>query len=114
MLPVFVLILLGTIEACTMIFLEQTLKIAAHEGARAAVVPGSDDTKVQNTVLVFLSSRGVNTPGVVITPVHHENAAYGTLIQVDVSAPCSANCVFAPFFYAGKTLTGTVIMMKET
>ena len=114
MLPVFVLILLATIEACTMTFLQQTLKIAAHEGARAAVVPGSDPSKVQNTVNAFLSFRNIQGATVTITPSNYPASAYGTLIQVDVSAPCNANSVFAPFFYSGKTLTGTVIMMKET
>lgn len=114
MLPVFVLILLGTIEACTMIFLQQTLKIAAHEGARAAVVPGSDATKVQNEVNAFLAFRNVQGASVTITPSSYTTSAYGTLIQVDVSAPCNSNSVFAPFFYSGKTLKGTVIMMKET
>ena len=33
--PVFFLILLGTIETCTMIFLQQSLKIAAYEAARS-------------------------------------------------------------------------------
>ena len=38
-LPVFVLILLGSIETCTMIFLQQSLEMAAYEGARVAIVP---------------------------------------------------------------------------
>ena len=113
MLPVFVLILLGTIEACTMIFLEQTLKIAAHEGARAAVVPQSDATKVQNTMITFLDQRGVKGYTFSVSPNNFPLFPYATLIQIDVTAPCASNCIFPPWFYGGKSLTGSVIMMKE-
>jgi Flp pilus assembly protein TadG len=41
-LPVFVLLLMGTIETCNMIFLQQSLKIAAYEGARITIVPATD------------------------------------------------------------------------
>jgi Flp pilus assembly protein TadG len=113
MLPVFVLILFATIEACTMIFLQQSLKIAAHEGVRAAVVPGSTATNVNNTTLTFLTQRNVNTATITITPSNYTSQPYGTILQVQVSAPCSANCIFPPLFYAGMTVTGTSIMMKE-
>ncbi len=113
MMPVFVLIVLGTIEACTMIFLEQTLKIAAHEGARAAVVPNSDSTKVQARLTSFLDQRGVKGYTTMITPSNFPKSAYGQMIQVQVTAPCNQNCAFPPWFYNGKSLTGTVTMMKE-
>ena len=113
MLPVFVLILFATIEACTMIFLQQSLKIAAHEGVRAAVVPGSTATNATNMVLAFLAQRNVNGATITITPNNYTSQPYGTVLQVQVSAPCSANCIFPPIFYSGATVTGTSTMMKE-
>ena len=113
LLPVFVLILFATIEACTMIFLQQSLKIAAHEGVRAAVVEGSTTTNVTNMVLEFLSQRNVNGATITITPNNYTSQPYGTVLQVQVSAPCNANCIFPPFFYSGLTMAGTSIMMKE-
>jgi Flp pilus assembly protein TadG len=113
MLPVFVLILLATIEACTMIFLQQTLKIAAHEGVRAAVVPGSTATNVTNTALAFLMQRNVNGATVTITPNNYTTSPYGTVLEVQVSAGCDANSVFPPLFYSGQTVIGSAIMMKE-
>jgi Flp pilus assembly protein TadG len=113
MLPVFVLIVFATIEACTMIFLQQSLKIAAHEGVRAAVVPGSTPTNANNRALSFLMQRNVNGATVTITPNNYTALPYGTVLQVQVSAPCNANCIFPPLFYAGQTVTGTSIMMKE-
>lgn len=113
LLPVFILILFATIEACTMIYLQQTLKIAAHEGVRAAVVPGSTVTNATNTALSFLMQRSVNDATITITPNNYTALPYGTVLQVQVSAPCNSNCIFPPTFYTGRTVTGVSTMMKE-
>lgn len=46
-LPLLVLITLATIKACSMIFLKQTLIIAAFEGARIGMLPGSAALNVE-------------------------------------------------------------------
>lgn len=112
-LPVFVTLLLGTIETCNMIFLRQSLEIAAYESARAAIVPGSDDFDINLATTEILTARRIKNGTVTVTPANFQNAAYGSFIRVDVSAPCSSNSVFALRFYGSKTLTGTVEMMKE-
>lgn len=112
-LPVFVLLLLGTIETCNMIFLQQSLEIAAYESARVAIVPGSDDFDINLATTELLTARRVKNATVVVTPTNFQNAAYGSFIRVDVSVPCNSNSVFALRFYGSKTLTGTVEMMKE-
>jgi Flp pilus assembly protein TadG len=112
-LPVFVLLLLGTIETCNMIFLQQSLKIAAYEGARITIVPATDLTDVENAVSGLLAARRVNGATVSITPSNFQNAPYGSFIRVDVTASCNSNTTFALRFYGSKALTGTVEMMKE-
>ena len=112
-LPVFVLLLLGTIETCNMIFLQQSLKIAAYEGARITIVPATDQFDVDTAVSELLAARRVNGATVTVTPSNFQNAPYGSFIRVDVSAPCNSNTSFALRFYGSKTLTGTVEMMKE-
>ena len=112
-LPVFVTLLLGTIETCNMIFLRQSLEIAAYESARAAIVPGSDDFDINLATTEILTARRIKNGTVTVTPANFQNAAYGSFIRVNVSAPCSSNSVFALRFYGSKTLTGTVEMMKE-
>ena len=39
-------LVIGTIEACSMIFLKQSLAVAAYEGARTAIVPGTTQADV--------------------------------------------------------------------
>lgn len=112
-LPVFVLVVMGTIETCKMIFLQQSLEIAAYEAARVTIVPTSQVTEVENAAISLLRARRVNDATITITPSNFQNAPYGSFIRVDVAAPCNSNASFLLRFYNSKTLTGTVEMMKE-
>lgn len=111
--PVFVAILLGTIEACSMIFLRQTVELAAFEAARVAIVKNTTTAQVQTAARNLLDARHVNGYTITITPTAFQTAAYGSFIRVEVSAPCSDNTLIPPMFYAGRTITGQVEMMKE-
>ena len=112
-LPVFVLILLGTIEATSMIFLEQSLRIAAYEGARIALVPGSDASNVEAGCKLILDARHVKGATVTITPNDFASQPYGTPITVRVTAGCAENSVISPWFYVDKSLDSDVTMMLE-
>ena len=112
-LPVFVLIVLATIEATSMIFLRQTLEIAAYEGARVALVPGSDAGNVVAGCNQILDARGVAGTTITVSPSDFDSQPYGTPIRVEVTADCSANSVVSPWFYVGRSTTADVTMMKE-
>jgi hypothetical protein len=112
-LPVLVLILMGTIETCTMIFLKQSLHIAAYEGARVAIVPDSEADDVRNAANRLLGMRRVKGASITVFPEDIANAPYGSFIQVEITAPCSINSVLPLPFYGGRTMRGTVEMMKE-
>lgn len=112
-LPLFVLIVLATVEATTMIFLQQSLKISAYEATRVALIPGSNTGNVVAAADLILASRNVDNATTTISPSDFDTQPYGTEITVSVAAPCDDNSLFAPWFYAGKTFTGNVTMMKE-
>lgn len=113
LLPVLVLILMGTIETCTMIFMQQSLHIAAYEGARVAIVPDSDADDVRNAAIRLLDIRRIKDASITVTPNDIAGAPYGSFIRVEINAPCSSNSVLPLQFYSGRTLRGTVEMMKE-
>jgi len=113
LLPVLFLILMGTIETCTMIFMQQSLHIAAYEGARVAIVPDSDADDVRSAAIRLLDIRRIKDAVITVTPDNIASAPYGSFIRVEISAPCSSNSVLALQFYSGRTLRGTVEMMKE-
>lgn len=112
-LPVFVLILLGTIEACSMIFLQQSLEIAAYEGARVAIVPTTTSSDVESAANQILTPRHIQNSSISVTPNDFQSAPYGTFVRVSVSVPCFSNSVIPSSLYGSRTLTGKVEMMKE-
>ncbi|MEM8735241.1 MAG: TadE family protein [Planctomycetota bacterium] len=113
-LPVFVLIVLGTIETISMIFLQQGLKIAAYEATRVALVPGTSTAEVQEAANRLLSNRRIAKATVTVSPSNFQSQSYGTPISVRVTAACNDNSVIVPMFYLGRTLDAEVSMMKET
>jgi Flp pilus assembly protein TadG len=112
-LPIIVLLVIGTIEACSMIFLKQSLAIAAYEGARTAIIPGATKTQVENACQQILTDRGVKSGKVTIKPSDIAALNPGDFVDVTVSAPCNSNAVVPNTFYRGRTLTSTASMMIE-
>lgn len=112
-LPVIVLIVLATIEACTMVFLKQSLSIAAYEGARTALAQNASSADVVNAAEQILTERNVNGGTVSLSPSNLGAIAPGQYLTVSVVAPAAGNSVIPIRFYRGRTLTGSATMMKE-
>ena len=112
-LPVVVLIVLATIEACTMVFLQQSLTVAAYEGARVAVSLNGTPTLVDQAAQQILTERRVAGGIVTLRPAALAGVAVGDYVDVEVSAPASSNSIVPITFYRGRTLTATASMMKE-
>lgn len=113
-LPVLVLMFFATIEACGMINLEQSLKVAAYEAARVALVPGTTIGNVTATAEQVMDDRNVVKGTVTVTPSNYANLPAGTYIKVTVTAPAKGNSLVGAWFFGGKTLTSSVEMMKES
>lgn len=112
-LPVIVLIVLATIEACTMVFLKQSLSIAAYEGARTALAQNATDADVMRAAQQVLTERRVNGGAVVVLPADLAAVAQGEYMTVTATAPAAGNAVIPIQFYRGRTLTGSATIMKE-
>lgn len=113
MLPIFAMIVLGTIEACNVIFLKQSCEIAAYEGVRATLIKGTTTASVTARINSILTQRNVNGATITINPTAFGTASYGTNITVNISAPCNQNTLFPGWFYGGRNVVGEVVMMKE-
>ena len=112
-MPVIVLIVLATIEACAMIFLQQSLSVAAYEGARVALVPGAKASNVTYQCELILDERDVNGATVNVSPSDIPGAAAGTWINVETSAPFSKNSLVGGWLFGNRTLKAAVQMVKE-
>jgi Flp pilus assembly protein TadG len=112
-LPVVVLIVIATIEACSAIFLKQALTVAAYEGARTALAERTISGSVQAAANQILTDRKIKGASVTLNPSNIANLQPGDFIDVTVSAPCNLNSAVPTTFYRGRTLQATASMMVE-
>jgi Flp pilus assembly protein TadG len=112
-LPVVVLIVIATIEACSALFLKQSLTVAAYEGARTALAERTISGSVQAACNQVLADRKVKGGTVTIKPSNIASLKPGDFIDVTVAAPCNSNSAVPTTFYRGRTLRATASMMVE-
>ncbi len=112
-LPVIVLLILGTLECCTMIFLKQSLTIAAYEGVRTGLEDGAVTTDVRRTSQQILTQRRVQGGTTSVNPNNIPAVPTGQYITVTVTAPADRNSVIPGSFFRGRALSGSATMMKE-
>ena len=112
-LPLIVFLLLASLEACSMIFLDHSLTIASYEGVRVAINYDGTNTAVLDRCNEITADRDVAGANVSITPADVATVPRGEHVTVTVSAPCDANAILPLWFYNGKTLTCSTTMVKE-
>ena len=112
-LPMLLLLLLGMLECCSMIFLKQSLSVAAYEGAHTALAPGATDADVQRVGAAILTDRRVAGGAVRVQPGPLSSIREGEYVSVQVTAPTDANAILPARFFRGRVLQATATMMKE-
>ncbi len=111
-LPAIVLLVLGSIEACTMVFVKQSLHISAYEGVRTAIQSDATNNDVTDRANEILDERGVTSGTVKLTPRRIQGLDPGTPVTVRISAPTLENTVMRLRFFSGD-LESEVTMAKE-
>jgi Flp pilus assembly protein TadG len=112
-LPVIVLLVVATVEACSMVFLKQSLTVTAYEGVRTALVKGATAADVENTCNQILRDRRIDGATVTITPRDIPSLSPGEYVDVTITAPCDQNTIVPNGFYRGRNLSATASMMIE-
>lgn len=112
-LPLVVVLILGSVEACSMIFLKQSLTIASYEGGRKALEPGATTAEVESAINQILTDRRIVNSTIRITPSNLSAVLSGDPIEVEVTATAAGNGVVPLRFYSGRSLTGATTMLKE-
>ncbi len=112
-LPVMLLLIVGSLEACNMAFLNQTLSVASYEGVRRAIQFNGTNEKALEHANEILTARNVDGASVTFDPADVATADEGTWITVTVSAPCAANTGTPMKFFNGQSITVTSTMVKE-
>ena len=112
-IPILLVLMIGTIEACSMIYLKQSLSIAAYEGIRTAIQPGATQTDVTSACNQILTSRNVKGTTIQITPSDFVDQPVQTWVTVRVTTTGGDNSVISGWFYDSLVLNGQATMMKE-
>jgi hypothetical protein len=112
-LPLIVFLLLASLEACSMIYLDHGLSIASYEGVRVAINYDGTNAAVQARCNQIINNRGIAGSTVEINPANVAAVERGEQIKITVSAPCNANAIVPPWFYGGKTMICSTTMVKE-
>ena len=112
-LPIIILLVFGSIEASSFIFLKQSLGVAAYEGAREAIRSGASNGDAKARATTILDARDVQDFTIDFPGTDPESAERGEEIVVEVSAPTAPNSPLAGQFVANRLLTSRVVMVKE-
>ena len=90
-LPVLVLIILGSLEACNLIFLKQALTEAAYQGAIVAMRPNATEADVTARIQSILDARDIQQASIVIANGNFAGVNSGDIFSVRVDAEGAAN-----------------------
>ena len=112
-LPVIALVVFASIEACSLIFLQESIQTTAYETARFAVAPNSTSAAALARGNQVLSDRVVKSGTIELDPADVETTDRGEVVRAVVRAPLAANRSFPSFFYGDQNLTATVTMLRE-
>ena len=114
-LPIILSITFATIDLCSAMFLQETLTIAAYEGARIGVQKSGTNANATAKVQEVLDARGITYGSDVASFSTPSFDTAGTLdhVTVTVTVPCAGKMVLVGNLFTGRNLTATVTMRKE-
>jgi hypothetical protein len=112
-LPLIAFLLLASLEACSMIYLDHGLSVASYEGVRVAINYDATNATVLARCNEIIEARAMEGTNITINPGNVANVERGAPITVTISAACDSNSIVPPWFYGGRTLTASTTMVKE-
>jgi Flp pilus assembly protein TadG len=112
LLPVILIVVLGSIESASMIFLRQALVQASYEAAKVAAKTG-DNAQARSFALAVTKGRQIKGVTIQFEPGNIRSAARGTLIRVTVSAPGDNNSVLPFGLFRGRKIHAQATMARE-
>lgn len=109
--PVLFMMVFATIEFSRAVMLRHTCDIAAAEGARHGILPGSTAAECRSLALAELSVLGVRGATATVTPSTIRNT--DAEVTVTVSVPIDTNGYIFPRFFLGRTMRTAVTLQRE-
>ena len=104
---------MATIETCRMIYIRQSLKIAAYECARLGIVPGATSATLQSQCDLILLGRNVRGYQFSCVPADPTALKYGDLFKTSVQIAAKDSAIVGTWFYRNKVFNESVTIMAE-
>ena len=112
-MPILLILILGSMEATSAIFVRQALTTSAYEGIREAIRIGSTTSGSTNRAQAVLTARQIRNSSIQFTPSDIQSALPGSTVVVEVSAPYKINSPFFGNVIADRVTTVRSVMVKE-
>ena len=112
-LPLIILIVAGSIEGASLLFLRQALIQSSYEGAKVAVKQDSVNSDVTNIAIAVTDGRNLTGVTVETEPGNIASVAQGELIRVRVTAPTSGNSLFFNGVFTLPSVAAEAVFVKE-
>ena len=114
-LPALIALTIGTIDLCSMLFLKESVTLAAYEGARRGVGRGRTNADVQARVTEFLNERNITFTGnpCTFSSPDFNNAATLENVTTTVTVPVAGNLLIPSVFWGNTQLSAQVTLRKE-
>lgn len=112
-LPLLFLISMATVETCRMLYVRQSLKIAAYECARLGIVPGTTQEVLQIQCDLILQGRKINGYQFSCNPPDPSSLRYGDHFKTSVQVSAKDSSIVGTWFYRNKMITESVTIMAE-
>ena len=112
-LPLIVLIVVGAIETCSLVFLQQALQTTAYEMARVAASPYHDAQDAAAAGRAIMDQRGFQGGVVNVTSAAMPGFSDTTLVTAKASIPVAPNRVLSAWVMNVPQLSAQCTMVKE-
>ena len=117
--PLIILLMLGTLEVCSGIYLKESLSVCAFEAVRVGVRRRSTAEDVRARAIEVLADRQVIIPGdddeagITITPNDFSSLKALDEINVTIVAPTAGNSLYIFDSLVNRHITASVTMVRE-
>ncbi len=112
-LPILVIVVFGSIEACNAIYLKQAATASAYEAVRVATGSGGTKVAAQTRGEEILAARGIAGATLTFNPDDPATWNRGSTVSVHVAVPASNTLGGINLFFQGQTLQSTIVMVKQ-
>ncbi|MEZ6094879.1 MAG: TadE/TadG family type IV pilus assembly protein [Pirellulaceae bacterium] len=113
MLPLIVLLVLGSIECSGLMFAKQAMVQSAYEAALVASKVDGKNVDAVDAAQRVARGRRINNLTLTFSPSDTDNAAPGTIITVTAAAPANSNRYISSNLLRVNNVTAQAVMVKE-